>query len=152
MAKAFQHLRLVAQAYTNYDFERIAEALMRLAERLAKEDQPRKWGVIPRFRSGNEDRLRLNQIVDLARGPKFATGFDGSCEISLKDEKEEDAIDALERLINLYPENYLCEKAYFLMAEIYRGKVAGPSYDQGSTLKSLIFTKISLFFMRNLLL
>ena len=138
--KAFQHLRLVAQAYTNYDFERIAEALMRLAERLAKEDQPRKWGVIPRFRSGNEDRLRLNQIVDLARGPKFAPrALMALAEISLKDEKEEDAIDALERLINLYPENYLCEKAYFLMAEIYRGKVAGPSYDQGSTLKSLNF-------------
>ena len=58
--KAFEHLRLIAQAYTNYDFERIAESLMRLAERLAKEDIPRKWGVIPRFRSGSQDRIRLD--------------------------------------------------------------------------------------------
>ena len=62
-------------------------------------------------------------------------------EISLKDEQEEEAIDGLERLINLYPENYLCEKAYFLMAEIYRGRVTGPSYDQGSTLKALNFLR-----------
>ena len=31
--KSFQYLRLIAQAYTNYDFERIAESLMRLAEK-----------------------------------------------------------------------------------------------------------------------
>lgn len=138
--KAFEYHRLIAQAYNNYDFERIAESLMRLAERLAKEDLPRKWGILPRFRSGSSDRLRLNQIAELARGPRFAPrALMALAEISLKDEQEEEAIDGLERLINLYPENYLCEKAYFLMAEIYRGRVTGPSYDQGSTLKALNF-------------
>ena len=57
LAKAFEYHRLIAQAYNNYDFERIAESLMRLAERLAKEDLPRKWGILPRFRSESSDRL-----------------------------------------------------------------------------------------------
>ena len=138
--KAFEHLRLVAKAYTEYDFERVAESLMRLAERLAKEDLPRKWGIIPRFRSGSQDRVRLDEIANLARGPKFAPrALMALAEIALKDDKDEEAVDALERIINLYPENYLAEKAYFNLAQIYQSRVSGPAYDQGSTLKALNF-------------
>ena len=138
--KAFQHLRLIAEAYVDYDFERVAESLMRIAERLAKEDLPRKWGIFPRFRSGNQDRLRLDGIARLARGPKFAPrALMALSEIALNDEKDEEAVDALERIINLYPENFLAEKAYFLLAKIFEERVAGPSYDQGSTLKALNF-------------
>jgi tetratricopeptide (TPR) repeat protein len=138
--KAFEHLRLIAEAYTDYDFERVAESLMRIAERLAKEKLPRKWGVLPRFRSGSQDRLRLNQIAGLARGPRFAPrALMALSEIALKDNKEEEAVDALERLTNLYPDNYLCEEAYFILAKIFEDRVAGPSYDQGATLKALNF-------------
>ena len=60
------------------------------------------------FRSGERDRLRLIQIAELVRGPRFAPrALMVLAEIALKDEKEEEAIDGLERLINLYPENYL---------------------------------------------
>ena len=50
--KAFEHLRLIAKAYTEYDFERVAESLMRIAERLAMEKLPRKWGVFQDFDLG----------------------------------------------------------------------------------------------------
>ena len=60
-------------------------------------------------------------------------------EISIKDNKEDEAIDALERLINLYPDHFLSEKAYFQLAQIYEGLVSGPNYDQGATLKALNF-------------
>ena len=113
---------------------------MRVAERLAREKLPRKWGFVPRFRSGNQDRMRMDQIANLARGPKFAPrALMALAEIAKKDGKEDEAVDALERLVNLYPENYLCEEAYFLLAKIYEGRVSGPSYDQGSTLKALNF-------------
>ncbi len=139
-SKSFEHLRLIAEAYTSYNFEVVAESLMRVAERLAQEKLPRKWGVIPRFRSGIQDRSRLNEIAGLARGPRFAPrALMALAEISIKDEKNEEAVDALDRLVNLYPENYLGEKAYFLLAMIYKNKVAGPSYDQGATLKALNF-------------
>ncbi len=138
--KAFEHLRLIAEAYTDYDFERVAESLMRIAERLAREKLPRKWGVVPRFRSGTQDRLRLNQIAGLARGPRFAPrALMALAEIAQKDGQVDEALDALERLTNLYPDNYLCEEAYFILAKIFEDRVAGPSYDQGSTLKALNF-------------
>ena len=60
-------------------------------------------------------------------------------EIALKDDQDEDAVDALERIVNQYPENYLSEKAYFMLAKFYEDRVAGPQYDQGSTLKALNF-------------
>jgi outer membrane protein assembly factor BamD len=60
-------------------------------------------------------------------------------EIALKDDKEEEAVDALERIVNLYPENYMSEKAYFMLAKVYEDRVSGPAYDQGSTLKALNF-------------
>ena len=138
--KAFERLRLIAEAYTEYDFNKVAGTLMRLAERLAKEKQPRKWGVLPRFRSGEQDRYRLNQIVRLARGPKYAPrALMALAEIARKDDEEEEAIDALERLVNLYPDSHYCEKAYFDLAFIHESMVAGPDYDQGATLKALNF-------------
>ena len=107
---------------------------------MAVEKLPKKWGFLPRFRSGDEDRRRLNQIADLARGPRFAPrALIVLSEIALKDGKEEDAVDALERLINYYPDNHLCEKAYFQLGQIYQQRVSGPSYDQGATLKALNF-------------
>lgn len=138
--KAFEHLRLVAEAYTEYDFDKVAESLMRMAERLATEKQPRKWGVIPRFRSVSQDLYRLNQIARIARGPKYAPrALMALAEISRKEAKEEEAIDALERLVNLYPDSHYCEKAYFDLAVIHESLVAGPAYDQGATLKALNF-------------
>lgn len=135
--KAFDHLLLVAKAYMDYDFEKTAQAMLSLGEKLAKQDLPKKWGFVPRFRSASEDRARLYQIADIAKGPQFAPrALMISAEISIKDELSEEAVDALERLINLYPRHPLSEKAYFLLAEIHASKVAGPLYDQGVTRKS----------------
>ncbi|MEK9772632.1 MAG: tetratricopeptide repeat protein [Opitutae bacterium] len=136
--KAFDHLQLVAKAYVRYDFERVASSLMSIAERIATEDLPKKWGVVPRLRSGSEDRERLNQIVELTRGPKFAPrALMVLAEIALKDSKKDEAVHALERLVNYYPEHYLAEKAYFMLGNIHQDFVSGPSYDQGSTLQAL---------------
>lgn len=136
--KSFDHLQLIAKAYVRYDFERVASSLMRIAEQIATEDLPKKWGVVPRLRSGSEDRERFNQIVELSRGPKFAPrALLVLAEISLKDDKIDEAVDALERLVNYYPDHYHCEKAYFMLGEIYQGFVSGPSYDQGATLQAL---------------
>lgn len=136
--KAFDHLQLIAKAYVRYDFDRVAASLMRIAEQIATEDLPKKWGVVPRLRSGSDDRERLNQIVELSRGPKFAPrALMVLAEIALKDSKDEEAVDALERLVNLYPEHYLAEKAYFMLGNIHKEFVSGPSYDQEATLQAL---------------
>jgi len=136
--KAFDHLKLIAEAYVLYDFELVAASLTRIAEKLATAELPKKWGFVPQLRSSSDDRDRLNEIVKLSRGPKYAPrALMILAEISLQAEKEEEAIDALSRLVNYYPEHYLSEKAYFVLGEIYEGLVSGPSYDQTSTQEAL---------------
>ena len=139
-SESFNHLKLLAQAYTDYDFELIADNLTNIAERLSKEKLPKKWGFIPRFRSDTQDRLRFNQIVNIVRGPKYAPrALMILAEISINAKEEEEAIDALMRLINLYPDHSLAEKAYFKLAQVYQSMVSGSQYDQASTLKALNF-------------
>ena len=136
--KAFDHLHLIAEAYVLYDYEIVAESLMRIAEKLATIELPKKWGFLPRLRSPSEDQTRLNKIVKLSKGPKFAPrALMILAEISLQNDKEEEAIDALSRLINYFPEHHLSEKAYFMLGKIYQGLVSGPSYDQTVTQEAL---------------
>ena len=128
---SFEHLELIAKAYVLYDFSRVAESLLRIAEKIVTEKQPKKWGFLPRLSSSSENRARFLQIVELAKGPKFAPrALMILANLAIKDEKEDEAIDALERLINFYPENFRAENAFFMLAEIYRKKATGPSYDQ----------------------
>jgi len=149
-SKSFDNLKLIAQAYTDYKFELVADYLMRISERLANEKLPSKWGIIPRFSSGSQDRSRFNEISSLTKGPKHAPrALMVLAEISIKDNKEEEAVDALTRLVNLYPDHYLCEKAYFLIAQVYEKMVSGPAYDQGATMKSLNFYEDYLILYEN---
>ncbi len=137
---AFEHLELIAVAYPRYDFERVTESLMRIAEKIVTEDLPKKWGLVPRIRSGSEDRARLDRIAELARGPRFAPrALMALADVALQEDKEDDAIVALEKIVNLYPDHHACERAYFLLAAIHEGRVSGPAYDQGSTLRALNF-------------
>jgi hypothetical protein len=137
---AFEHLELIAVAYPRYDFERVAESLMRIAEKIVTQDLPKKWGFVPRIRSGSEDRTRLGRIAELARGPRFAPrALMALADTALMEDKEDEAIIALEKVVNLYPDHHVCERAYFLLAGIHEGRVSGPAYDQGSTLKALNF-------------
>ena len=136
-------MKLIAEAYTDYNFERVADSLMRIAGKVGQGKLPRKWGFLPRIRSGSKDRMRLDQIAGLARGPKFAPrALMALAEIAAKDKKEDESIDALERLVNLYPENYLCEEAYFLLAKIYETRVSGPAYDQGHAQSSQFLRRL----------
>lgn len=50
---------------------------------------------------------------------------------------EELAIDALDRLITLYPRSLLTPDAYFAMAQVFASLIQGPEYDQGSTLEAI---------------
>ena len=52
-------------------------------------------------------------------------------------------------MVNLYPDHYLSEKAYFLIAQVYENMVAGPAYDQGATMKSLNFYEDYLILYEN---
>jgi len=59
----------------------------------------------------------------------------------------EDAIDALDRMINTYPQSLLAPDAYLRMAQIEATQVDGPYYDQAATKESITyFTDFMLLF------
>jgi outer membrane protein assembly factor BamD len=59
----------------------------------------------------------------------------------------EDAIDALDRMINNYSQSLLAPDAYLKLAQTHSSLVDGPYYDQGSTKESITyFTDFMLLF------
>jgi hypothetical protein len=146
--KSFEHMKLIAEAYTEYDFERVAESLMRIAERLAKEKLPRKWGFVPRFRSGNKDRMRLDQIAGLARGPKFAPrALMALAEIAEKDNKEDESIDAWSTFT---PITIFARKRIFSWPKFMKSAYPALLMIKVPHSKRLISTKIILFYIPSL--
>ena len=59
--------------------------------------------------------------------------------LSEKTGKTENAIDALDSLINYYPQSTLAPDAYYNLAEIYSDLVKGHEYDQGSTRRAISY-------------
>ena len=51
----------------------------------------------------------------------------------------ENAIDALDRLINYYPQSMLASDAYYNTAQTYSSLVNGAEYDQGSTRQAISY-------------
>ncbi len=49
------------------------------------------------------------------------------------------AVDALDRLINNYPNSMLTGDAYLLLAETFADEVKGPEYDQGATREAMSY-------------
>ena len=50
-----------------------------------------------------------------------------------------EAIDALDRLINSYPQSLLADDAYLSLAETFATLVQGPEYDQGATREAMSY-------------
>ena len=101
---------------------------MRVSERLTKDKLPRKWGVIPRFRSGTQTALDLTKLLVLLE----ALGLH-HVSIAAKSQSKMIKLTKGGRVGSFgqpVSENYLCEKAYFLLATIYKNKVGGPLYDR----------------------
>lgn len=138
--KAFTALQEVVEKYPSYDFEKVIVAQSRIASKLGAGARTRIFKVIPGFRNYGKAREFHQKISENAKGPEHApAALMASAEIARRDDKNVEAIDSLERLINLYPEDSLCEKAYFDLAVIYESMVKGPLYDQGATLKAVNF-------------
>ena len=56
-----------------------------------------------------------------------------------QEQRPEDAIDTLDRLINYYPQSMLAPDAYYNMAQTYSNLVNGAEYDQGSTRQAISY-------------
>ncbi|HEY4300895.1 MAG TPA: tetratricopeptide repeat protein [Candidatus Didemnitutus sp.] len=141
----YQHRKEYFVAFDNYQrllgsypssqkFSQVIAEQYRIASQLLDGARPRIWGWFPGFRNRERsveyfERIIANapysdyapmSLMDVARGQRLIGGT-------------EEAIDALDRMINTYPRSVLTPDAYLRLADAYASLVQGPNYDQEST-------------------
>ncbi len=133
--KAFDAFQELILRYPNSEkFSQVIGSQFRVASGLLEGKRSYAWGVIPGLRNRDRaieyfEKIVANapfsdyaplSLMNIARGHQRAGAT-------------EEAIDALDRMINSYPGNVLTPDAYLKLAQTHASLVDGPYYDQGST-------------------
>ena len=135
---AFQ--RLIGRYPNTKRFNEIIGIQYRIASDLLDGKRPYIWGVFP-GPTGRSTAIGYFEVV-LADAPY--SDYAPLCLMNiarghqLRKETDE-AIDALDRLINAYPQSLLTADAYFKLAQSHASLVDGPYYDQASTKEAVTY-------------
>jgi len=139
--KAFEDYQGVVGRYPNTKrFNEIVGEQYRIASALLDGARNRTWGWLPGFRNREKgieyfEFVLLNApfsdyaplaLMNIARGHQ-------------KLRQPEEAIDALDRMINTYPQSLLAPDAYLKLAQSHATLVEGPFYDQASTKQAVTY-------------
>src|SRR3954471_24956436 len=148
--KAFEDFQQVLSRYPNTRrFNEIVGEQYRIASALLDGARGRMmWGLLPGFKQRDKaieyfETILANApysdyaplaLMNIARGHTYL-------------KQTEDAIDALDRMINNYSQSLLAPDAYLKLAQTHASLVDGPYYDQGATKESITyFTDFMLLF------
>ena len=148
--KAFDDLQQVLARYPNTPrFNEIIGEQYRIASSLLDGARGRMlWGLLPGFTQRDKaieqfENILVNapysdyaplSLMNIARGHQKLGNI-------------ENAIDALDRMINNYSQSLLAPDAYLKLAQTHASLVDGPYYDQGATKESITyFTDFMLLF------
>lgn len=139
--KAFKTLQKTLLRYPDYEgFDTILSEQFKIATKLMDGARGRFLWIIPTFKNTKKAREFFETVV--ANGPYSDYAPLALMNVAIISEKRDEpeyAIDALDRMINIYPDNMLAADAYFQLAEVYAGLVEGPAYDQGSTREAISY-------------
>jgi outer membrane protein assembly factor BamD len=139
--KAFDAYQDILSRYPGTEkFTQIVAEQYRIASALLDGKRAYMWGIIPGFRNRERSVEYFERIVATAPYSDYAP-------LSLmnvaKGQKAlggtEEAIDALDRMINTYPRSVLTPEAYLKLAQTYASLVEGPAYDQASTKEAITY-------------
>jgi len=138
---AFELFSRLLERYPGYTgFNRVVSAQYETATLISEGRRPRYWGVIPGFRTYEEAMKYYNEVVDNAPYSEYAPlALMQLANLAQRRGKEAEAIDALDRLINNYPDSFLAPDAYLQLADAYANLVKGPWYDQGATREAVSY-------------
>lgn len=139
--KAFDsYQNLLARYPSTEKFNQVVSEQYRIASQMLEGSRPYIWGLFPGFRNRERaveyfERIVTNapfsdyaplSLMNVARGQKVLGGT-------------EEAIDALDRMINTYPRSVLTPEAYLKLAQTHASLVTGPYYDQSSTKEAITY-------------
>ncbi len=135
---AFQ--RLIGRYPNTKRFNEIVGTQYRIASDLLDGKRPYIWGWLP----GPKGRSTAIGYFEVIVADAPYSDYAPLCLMNvarghqLRKETEE-AIDALDRLINSYPQSLLTADAYFKLAQAHASLVDGPYYDQASTKEAVTY-------------
>jgi outer membrane protein assembly factor BamD len=138
---AFEAFQQVVGRYPNTRrFNEIIGELYQIGSILVDGGRPRLWGVIPGLtaRSRGLDFLEV-VLQDAPYGDYAPLALMTIARGHLMLKNTEDAINALDRMINTYPQSLLAPEAYLQIAKANASLVQGPYYDQASTLEAITY-------------
>jgi outer membrane protein assembly factor BamD len=139
--KAFDNLQEIISKNPNYEnFNLVISAQFDCGTALMEGARGRILWIIPGFKQPDQATRQFEQIVRNAPYSDFAPlALMNIAITSGQRRRPEDAIDALDRLINYYPHSMLAPDAYYNMAQTYSNLVSGAQYDQGSTRQAISY-------------
>jgi outer membrane protein assembly factor BamD len=139
--KSFDNFSQVVSRYPNTKhFNEIIGEEYRIASALLDGARNRYFGLIPGFRNRGRAIEYFEVIIRDAPYSDYAPlALMNKARGHLKEHEPEEAIDALDRMINTYPQSLLAPDAYLKLAQTHALLVEGPAYDQGSTKEAITY-------------
>lgn len=139
--KAFEALQDIVVENPEFEaFNLVISSQFDCANALMEGARGRILWLIPGFRQYDEAIRQFETIVRNAPYSDYAPLSLMNIALVAEIRNEPDvAIDALDRLINYYPQSMLAPDAYYNMAETYASLVKGAEYDQGSTRQAISY-------------
>lgn len=139
--KAFVNLQTIVAQHPAYEhFTDVLASQYRVADKLAKGVRPHYWGVIPGFRQRERGVEYFERVVYNAPYSEYAPLALMNAAAGYTSSNDRDsAIDALDRMINNYPDSFLTSDAYLKLAAAQASITQGPAYDQASTQLALTY-------------
>lgn len=137
--RSLEEYQAILKRYPEYPkFNQVIAAMYGLAETIRGGARPYMWGIIPWFRDYSQAITTYEGVVQNAPFSEYAPlALMRIAEVANRESRPEDAIDALDRLINEYPQSSLAPDAYLALAQTYADMVQGPDYDQGATREAI---------------
>jgi outer membrane protein assembly factor BamD len=142
--KAFAAYDRILTRYPDYPhFNEVIGRQFHIADLIRQGERPYAYGIFPWFKDVTKANTYYNDVVKSAPYSEYAPmALMNVGLVAEHQTKEPDvAIDALDRLINDYPESMLAPNGYLELAGIYSNLVIGPAYDQGSTREAIRYLR-----------
>ena len=149
---AYKAFDSIVTNYPDYPrFNAVIGKQYQVASFVQEGKRPYVWGWMPWFKDYSKAVDYYEGVLKNAPYSEYAPlALMNIATVARKDLGTPDvAIDALDRLINNYPQSMLAPDAYLEMAGIYTNLVNGAAYDQGSTRDAIRFYQDYLYLYKN---
>ena len=139
--KSFETLQRIITYHPEYEkFNNVIAAQFEIASSLKDGARTRIFFTLPGLKNYNLAQDLFESVIRNAPYSDFASlSLMNIATLAKNAGDKEISIDALDRLVNNYPDSSLAPDAYYLLAEIYSSIVDGPAYDQGATREAMSY-------------